>query len=74
VTVEIAQLAAKCAQARLAEARECLIDAIVVESGRDPKAQLFVSFREILRVLRGAPSVSFEAAAASSPRPVDPRF
>jgi hypothetical protein len=74
VTVEIAQLAVQCAEAQLGKARETLIDAIVAESGRDPKAQLNVSFRELLRVLRGKASVHFEAKAEATTRPTDPRF
>jgi hypothetical protein len=73
MTVEIAQLAVKCAQAQLATARELLIEAIVAESGHDPKAQLKVGFRELVRVLKGTPSVSF-AATEPSPNPVDLRF
>ena len=53
MTVEIAQLAVKRASAQLSTAREALIDAIVTEAGHDPKAQLNVSFRELVRVLRG---------------------
>jgi hypothetical protein len=73
MTVEIAELAVKCAEAHLATARELLIEAIVAESGHNPKAQLNVSFRELVRVLSGKPSVDFTAIEAS-PRPVDPRF
>jgi hypothetical protein len=73
MTVEIAELAVKCAEAHLNTARELLIEAIVAESGHDPKAQLNVSFPELVRVLSGKPSVDFTATEAS-PRPVDPRF
>jgi hypothetical protein len=73
VTVEIAQLAVQCAEAQLSTARETLIEAIVTEEGRDPKAQLNVSFGELLRTLRGKPSVNF-TAIETSPRPIDPRF
>jgi hypothetical protein len=50
-----------------------LIEAIVTEEGRDPKAQLNVSFGELLRTLRGKPSVNFTATEAA-PKPIDPRF
>jgi hypothetical protein len=73
MTVEIAQLYVKCAEAQLSTARETLIAALLTEEGHNPQAQLKVSFWELLRTLRGKPRVTFTAIEAS-PRPIDPRF
>jgi hypothetical protein len=64
MTVEIAQLAVKCAEAQLEAARELLIDAIITEAGGDPRKVQLVSFGDFFR---GA-----VAEVRECPRLVDP--